>query len=107
MRPEDISHSSLVFLEDVAGHPYGEFLMKEALAEVGDLLIGGRIINKVWFADDTAIIVKTQEEQQDMVKRLVGTGRKYAMEITDKSQVIRVFRSNESLQIKVNNRELN
>ena len=41
---------------------YGEYLMKEALTEVGDFKIGGRIINKVRFADDTAIIAKTQEE---------------------------------------------
>ena len=54
--------------------------MKEALAEVGDFKIGGRII-KVRFADDTAIIAKTQEELQDMVNRLVDTGRKYGMEI--------------------------
>ena len=61
----------------------------------------------VKFADDTAIIAKTQEELQDMVNRLVDTGRKYGVEINiDKSQVMRVFRSNESLQIKVNNREL-
>ena len=37
---------------------------------------------------------------------LVDTGRKYGMEINiDKSQVMRVSRSNESLQIKVNNRK--
>ena len=36
--------------------------MKEALAEVGDLKIGERIINKVRFSDDTAIIAKTLEE---------------------------------------------
>ena len=41
---------------------YGEYLMMEALTEVGDFKIGGRIINKVRFADDTAIIAKTQEE---------------------------------------------
>ena len=42
-----------------------------------------------------------------MVNRLVDTGRKHGMEINiDKSQVMRVSRSNESLQIKVNNREL-
>ena len=43
---------------------YGEYLMKEALAEFGDLKIGGRNINKVRFGDHTAIIVKTQEELQ-------------------------------------------
>ena len=42
-----------------------------------------------------------------MVNRLVDSGRKYGMEINiDKSQVMRVSRSNESLQINVNNREL-
>ena len=60
---------------------YGEYLMKEASAEVGDFKNGGRIINKVRFADDTAIIAKTQEELQDMVNSLVDTGRKYGMEI--------------------------
>ena len=57
----------------------GEYLTKEALAEVGDFKIGGRIINKVRFADDTAIIA--QEELQDMVNRLFVTGRKYGKEI--------------------------
>ena len=81
--------------------------MKEALTEVGDFKMVGRIINKVRFADDTAIIAKTQEELQDMVNRLVDTGRKYDMEINiDKSQVMRASRSNESLRIKVDNREL-
>ena len=71
--------------------------MKEALTEVADFKIGGRIINKVRFVDDTAIIVKSQEELQDMVNRLVDTGRKYGMEINiDKSQM-RVSRNNESL----------
>ena len=42
-----------------------------------------------------------------MVNRLVDTGRKYGMEINiGKSQVRRVSRGNESLRIKVNNREL-
>ena len=69
--------------------------MKEALTEIGDFKIGGRIINKIRFADDTAIIAKTQKELQDMVNRLVDTRRKYCMEINiDKSQVMRVSRSN-------------
>ena len=67
---------------------YGEYLMKEALAEFGHFKIGGMIIDKVRFADDPAIIAKTQE-LQDMVNRLVDTGRKYDMEINiDKSYVI-------------------
>ena len=60
--------------------------MKEALAEVGDFKIEGRIINKIIFKDDTAIIAKPQEQLQDVMNRLIDTGRKYDMEINiDKS----------------------
>ena len=49
-------------------------LFLKSLAEVGDFKIGGKIINKVRFADDTAIIAKTKKELQDKVNRLVETG---------------------------------
>ena len=55
---------------------------------------------KIRFADDTATIAKTQEEQQDMVNRLVDTGRKYGIINIDKSQVMRVSRNNESCKLK-------
>jgi Reverse transcriptase (RNA-dependent DNA polymerase). len=48
---------------------YGKYLMKEAIAEVGNFKIGRRIINKVRFVDNTAIKDKSQEELQDMVNR--------------------------------------
>ena len=69
--------------------------------------IGGRIIDKFRFADAAAIIAKTQEELQDMVNRLVGTGRKYEMGINiNKSQVMSVSKNNESLRIKISNIKL-
>jgi hypothetical protein len=44
---------------------------------------------------------------KNMEKKLDDNGRKYGKEINiDKSQVMRVSRSNESLQIKVGKREL-
>ena len=53
------------------------------------------------------LIAKTQEELQGLVRRLVDTGSKYGMEINiNKSQVMRVSRNNEPLQIKLGNREL-
>jgi Reverse transcriptase (RNA-dependent DNA polymerase). len=61
----------------------------------------------VRIADDTAVIAKSQEELRDMVNRSVNIGRKCGMEINiDKSKVKRVSMSNESLKIKVGNREL-
>ena len=50
----------------------GEGSMKEALAEVRDIKIGGRIINKVRFVQDTVITAKTREELQDTVNRIEG-----------------------------------
>ena len=44
--------------------------MKEALANIRDFSIGGRIINKMRIVEDTVIIAKTQVELQDMVNRL-------------------------------------
>ena len=54
-----------------------------------------------------AITANTQEALQDIGNRLVHTGRTFGMKMNiDKSQVMRVSRSNELLLIKVNNREL-
>ena len=78
--------------------------MKEALTEVGDSKIGGRIINKVRFPDYMAIIAKTQEKLHDMVNRLVDTGSKYGTEINiDKLQVMRVSRNHCRLRIVIEN----
>ena len=80
---------------------------EKSLTEGGDFKIGTRSIIKARFVYDIAIIAKTQEELQDMLNRLVDTKRKYGMEINiDKSQIMRVSRSNESLRIKTGNREL-
>ena len=77
---------------------HGEYLIKEVVY----FKIGGGIVNKVRFSDDTAIIVKTQEELPDMVNRLVDTGRKYGMEINiDKSQVVFISASSDVLLAEV------
>jgi hypothetical protein len=56
--------------------------MKEALALVGNFKIVGRVTTKTRFVDIMAIIDKTQEEVQDMVNRLVDTGRSMTREST-------------------------
>ena len=61
--------------------------MKEELRQVGSFKIEGRVIDKVRFADNKAIIAKTREKLQDMVNRLVDTGWKYDMKINiDKTE---------------------
>ena len=54
---------------------YREYLIKKALTRVEDFTIGERISNNVRFAEDMAIIAKTQE-LQGMMKQSVDTGSK-------------------------------
>jgi Reverse transcriptase (RNA-dependent DNA polymerase). len=56
---------------------YGKYLMMGALAEIQDFKIGGRIISKLRFADDTAITANTQEELQD--KRCICQWKKLSV----------------------------
>ena len=59
---------------------YGEYLKKEALAEVVDFKIEGRLVNKERRGRH-AIIAITLVELQDMMHTVVDTGRRYGIEI--------------------------
>ena len=55
--------------------------MKLILAKIKDFKIGGRIVNKVRFADVTNITTNIQEELEEMVNGWDGTESKYGVEI--------------------------
>ena len=59
----------------------------------------GTIISKLRFADNTAIISKTQEELLDMVNRLIHTERSMALKSTSTNYKY-------SIPFKAGNREL-
>ena len=64
---------------------YGEMLIQEALQdEDGGVVIGGRTVKSVRFADDTAILAKTERELQLMLNRLNDTVEAYGMRINEK-----------------------
>ena len=67
-------HSFLLFNTFLYHFTFPGFPFILILTKVGDLKIGRRIINKVIFVDDMAIMAKTQEKLQDMGNRLVDTG---------------------------------
>ena len=76
--------------------------MKKALTDVGDFKIGGK--TNVTFAHDTAVIVGTHEEIQDVGNRQIILEGSMKMKIY-KSLVIRASWRNESLRINAVNRE--
>jgi len=56
-------------------------LTKEALEGFGDFKIGGQIIHTVKYADDLALLAKEEKVLQDMIDKLIETGRCYRMKM--------------------------
>jgi hypothetical protein len=65
---------------------YSEYLTKEALEGLGSLKIGGQIIHTVKYADEPVLLAKEEKVLQDMIDKLIVTGRCYGMEINVEKQ---------------------
>ena len=63
-----------------------ECLNKEALDGLGDFNIGGQIIQTVKYADALMLIAKEETVLQDMIDKLIVTGRYYGMEMNVEKQ---------------------
>jgi hypothetical protein len=56
------------------------------LARVGDLKIGGHIIDTVKYADDLVLLAKEEKVLQDIIDTLIEIGRCYGMKINVEKQ---------------------
>jgi hypothetical protein len=71
---------------------YSECLTKETLEGFGDLKIG-QIINTVKYAVDLVLLAKEGLVLQDMIDKLIESGRSYGMEMNvGKTKVMRISR---------------
>ena len=72
---------------------YSKCLTKEALEGFGDFKIGGQIIHTVKHADDLVLMAKEEKVLQDIIDKLIETGRCYGMEMNvEKTKVMRILR---------------
>jgi len=60
---------------------YSECLTKEALEGLGDFKIWGKIIHTVKYADELVLLAKEEKMLQDVIDKLIETGRCYGMEM--------------------------
>jgi hypothetical protein len=60
---------------------YSEYLIKEDLEGLGDFKIGGQIIHILKYADDLVFLAMEENVLQDMIDKLIETGRCYGMEM--------------------------
>jgi hypothetical protein len=67
-------------------------LTKEALEGFGDFKIGEKIIHTVKYADDLVLLAKEEKVLQDIIDKLIETGRCYGMEMNmeKKTKVMRL-----------------
>ena len=61
------------------------------------LIVGGRVINNVRYADDTVLIATCQEELQLVLDKIFEISSTYSMQLNSKkTKVMRVSRNSES-----------
>ena len=86
---------------------YSEWLTKEALDGLGDLNIGGQIIQTVKYADDLALMSKEETVLQSMIDKLIEIGRCYGMEMNvEKTKVMRISRQPSPVTIMIRQKQL-
>jgi len=85
---------------------YSKRLTKEALEGLGDFKIGGQITHTVKYADDLVLLAKEEKVLQDMIDKLVETGRCYGMEMWGKTKVMRISRHPSPVKIMINQKQL-
>ena len=67
-----------------------EMAMREALEDFeGGIAVGGRKISNLRYADDIVLLARSEEELQELVKRVENAGKKYGLMInTEKTKVM-------------------
>ena len=86
---------------------YSECLAKEALDWLGDINIGGQIIQNVKYADDLVLMANEETPLRGMTDKLIETGRSYGMEMNvEKTKVVRISRKPSQVTIMIEQKQL-
>src|SRR6218665_2221199 len=88
---------------------YIEELVREAVEDLEDgIKVGGRRIKALRFADDQAMVAKSQKGLQTMMDRLDRTSREYGMKINiKKTKVLKISKGKETMvRINIGGKEI-
>ena len=86
---------------------YSECITKEAMDGFGDFNIGGQIIQTVKYADDLVLMAKEETVLQDIIDKLIETGRYYGMERNvEKTKVMRISKQQSPVTITIDEKQL-
>lgn len=96
-------------LSPVLFNIYGEMSIQEALQDQrGGIVIGGRTVKSVRFADDTVLLANSECELQEMLSSLNDVVEDYGMKINEKkTKVMKISRnSQEGVNIHIKGKKL-
>jgi hypothetical protein len=86
---------------------YSKYLNKEAFKQFGDFKKRGQVIHTKKWADSLVLLPKEDMVVQDMIDRLIGTGRCYEMEMNvGKNNVMRISRQPYPIQVMKDQRQM-
>ena len=86
---------------------YSECLTKGALEVFGDFKIGGQIIHTVKYADDLLLLARKEKVLQDIINKVIETGRCYGMEINvERTKLMRISKQPFPVQIMIDQKQL-
>lgn len=70
---------------------YSDYLTKEALENLGDFRMEGKVICPVKYADDLVLLAKEKPVLLRMIDRLIEIGKCYEMEMNvEKIKIMRI-----------------
>ena len=73
----------------------------------GELVIGGRRLTNLRYADDTTLLASTQEKAKKIFKDLILESAQYNMQINAKKTKAMVVTRNEGIQAKLEHTKVN
>lgn len=85
---------------------YGEYIIRRALeGDEGEIVVNGKVLNNLRYANDTAPIAKSEEKMVRMQERITIKSNNFGLEITvNITKLILVDRSNAVLGRRLCNR---
>ncbi|ELU02614.1 hypothetical protein CAPTEDRAFT_217768 [Capitella teleta] len=65
-------------------NPFSEYLLREALEEIGGVSIGGTLVNNIRYTNDTVLIADSEHDLQQMLSLLCDTCQEFGMQLNAK-----------------------
>ena len=86
---------------------YSEAMIREAMEDTeSGVKVGGKVVKSIRFADDKAIIASSEVGLQDLIDRLVESGKGYGMKINNKTKVMVITKTQRNIAININGTQL-